>query len=97
MLPLLGFATITLSLLLIISRRLSVLTTLVLVPIVLSLVSGFSPKETGEMVLAGIKQVAPTGILLAFAVLYFGTMLDVGLFYSTRLLPPLSVSCRATR
>jgi CitMHS family citrate-Mg2+:H+ or citrate-Ca2+:H+ symporter len=32
------------------------------------------------MILVGIKQVAPTGILLMFAVLYFGTMLDVGLF-----------------
>ena len=32
------------------------------------------------MILAGIKQVAPTGILLMFAVLYFATMLDAGLF-----------------
>ena len=32
------------------------------------------------MALAGIKQVAPTGILLMFAVLYFATMLDTGLF-----------------
>jgi len=30
--------------------------------------------------LDGIKQVAPTGILLMFAVLYFATMLDAGLF-----------------
>ncbi|MFM2361292.1 MAG: hypothetical protein RLZZ316_194, partial [Bacteroidota bacterium] len=30
--------------------------------------------------LAGIKQVAPTGILLMFAVLYFSVMLDAGLF-----------------
>ena len=32
------------------------------------------------MALAGIKQVAPTGILLMFAVLYFAAMLDAGLF-----------------
>ena len=32
------------------------------------------------MMLTGIKQVAPTGILLMFAVLYFATMLDAGLF-----------------
>src|SRR5690606_36908487 len=32
------------------------------------------------MMLSGIKQVAPTGIMLVFAVLYFAVMLDAGLF-----------------
>ncbi len=32
------------------------------------------------MMLNGIKQVAPTGIMLVFAVLYFAVMLDAGLF-----------------
>lgn len=80
MLSLLGFATIALFLVLIIIKRLSVITALVLVPLVFGFLAGFGPKELGEMILAGIKQVAPTGILLMFAVLYFGTMLDVGLF-----------------
>ncbi|WP_080240474.1 CitMHS family transporter [Spirosoma rigui] len=80
MLSLLGFATIAVFLVLIITRRLSVITALVLVPVIMGFLAGFSPKEVGEMILAGIKQVAPTGILLMFAVLYFGTMLDVGLF-----------------
>ena len=71
-----GFATIALFLVLIITKRLSVITALVLVPLVMGLLAGFSPKELGEMILAGIKQVAPTGILLMFAVLYFATMLD---------------------
>jgi CitMHS family citrate-Mg2+:H+ or citrate-Ca2+:H+ symporter len=44
------------------------------------LIAGFSFSELGEMSLAGLKQVAPTGILLMFAVLYFATMLDAGLF-----------------
>ena len=80
MLSLLGFATIVIFLILIITKRLSVITALVVVPVVMGFVAGFTPKELGEMILAGIKQVAPTGILLMFAVLYFGTMLDVGLF-----------------
>ncbi|GAB4043288.1 CitMHS family transporter [Spirosoma litoris] len=80
MLSLLGFATIFIFLGLIITKRLSVITALVLVPIVMGFLAGFNPKELGEMVLAGIKQVAPTGILLMFAVLYFATMLDAGLF-----------------
>ncbi|GAB3561087.1 citrate transporter CitH [Spirosoma luteolum] len=77
---LLGFATIALFLLLIITRRLSVLTALVLVPLVMGVLAGFTPSELGDMILAGLKQVAPTGILLVFAVLYFATMLDAGLF-----------------
>ena len=80
MLSFFGFATIALFLVLIITKRLSVITALVLVPLVMGLLAGFSPKELGEMILAGIKQVAPTGILLMFAVLYFATMLDAGLF-----------------
>ncbi|WP_338876165.1 citrate:proton symporter [Spirosoma sp. SC4-14] len=80
MLALLGFATIGIFLTLIITKRLSVITALVLVPLAMGLLAGFSPKELGEMILAGIKQVAPTGILLMFAVLYFATMLDAGLF-----------------
>ncbi|AEI46935.1 citrate/H+ symporter, CitMHS family [Runella slithyformis DSM 19594] len=80
MLALLGFLTIAVFLILIMTKRVSVITALVLVPLVFGFVAGFGVKELGEMMLAGIKQVAPTGILLMFAVLYFATMLDVGLF-----------------
>jgi CitMHS family citrate-Mg2+:H+ or citrate-Ca2+:H+ symporter len=58
----------------------SVLTALVLIPIVAALLMGIPVKELGPMILDGIKQVAPTGIMLIFAVLYFAIMLDVGLF-----------------
>jgi citrate-Mg2+:H+ or citrate-Ca2+:H+ symporter, CitMHS family len=77
---LLGFATIVVFLILILTKRLSVITALVLVPVVFGLLSGLYPKELGEMMLEGIKQVAPTGIMLVFAVLYFAVMLDAGLF-----------------
>ncbi|MFN8347085.1 MAG: citrate:proton symporter [Spirosomataceae bacterium] len=80
MLALLGFAAILVFLLLIITKKMSVMTALVIIPIVFGLLAGFHPKEIGEFALAGIKQVAPTGILLMFAVLYFAAMLDVGLF-----------------
>lgn len=80
MIALLGFATIAVFLVLILTKRLSVITALVLVPVVFGLLAGFNPKELGEMMLAGIKQVAPTGIMLVFAVLYFAVMLDAGLF-----------------
>ncbi|MHA4843991.1 CitMHS family transporter [Flavitalea antarctica] len=80
MLALLGFSTIVVFLILILTKRLSVITALVLVPVLFGLLSGLDPKELGEMMLAGIKQVAPTGIMLVFAVLYFAVMLDAGLF-----------------
>ncbi|MDH4461904.1 MAG: citrate:proton symporter [Flectobacillus sp.] len=80
MLAILGFLNIVLFLVLIISKRMSVMTALVITPLIIGLLAGFSPKELGEFALVGIKQVAPTGILLTFAVLYFATMLDVGLF-----------------
>jgi CitMHS family citrate-Mg2+:H+ or citrate-Ca2+:H+ symporter len=62
------------------TRRLSVLLSLILVPIVFGLLGGFAPTELGRMMVAGIQQVAPTGILLIFAVLYFALMIDTGLF-----------------
>lgn len=80
MLAFLGFATIAVFLILIISKRVSVITALVLIPVVFGLAAGVSIKDLSEMMLNGIKQVAPTGILLFFAVLYFAVMLDVGLF-----------------
>ncbi|HSN07591.1 MAG TPA: SLC13 family permease, partial [Hanamia sp.] len=80
MLALYGFLTIVIFLVLIITKRLSVITALVLVPVMIAFIAGFNFKEVGEMSLAGIKQVAPTGILLMFAVLYFSVMLDAGLF-----------------
>ena len=80
MLSLLGFLTICIFLALILTRRLSVLLSLIIVPIAFALIGGFGPKEIGEMILAGVKVVAPTGILLIFAVLYFALMIDTGLF-----------------
>ncbi len=75
-----GFLTILIFLAAIISKRMSVITALVLIPIVAALLIGIPIKELGPMILDGIKQVAPTGIMLIFAVLYFAIMLDVGLF-----------------
>jgi citrate-Mg2+:H+ or citrate-Ca2+:H+ symporter, CitMHS family len=76
----LGFATIATFLLAVISKRLSVITALVLIPVIFGFLAGISLKDLSEMMLNGIKQVAPTGILLFFAVLYFSVMLDAGLF-----------------
>jgi CitMHS family citrate-Mg2+:H+ or citrate-Ca2+:H+ symporter len=80
MLAIYGVVTIAIFLVLIMTRRMSVITALVLVPVVIAFIAGFGYKEIGAMALTGIKQVAPTGILLMFAVLFFSVMLDAGLF-----------------
>jgi CitMHS family citrate-Mg2+:H+ or citrate-Ca2+:H+ symporter len=52
---------------------------LILVPIVFGLIAGFG-LGLGPMMLDGIKKLAPTGVMLMFAILYFGVMIDAGLF-----------------
>ncbi|MFJ8268671.1 CitMHS family transporter [Peribacillus asahii] len=79
MLALLGFLTIGIFLFLIMTNRLSVLIALVLVPVVFALIGGFG-LGIGQMMLDGVIKVAPTGIMIVFAVLYFGLMIDTGLF-----------------
>lgn len=76
---LLGFLTIGIFLILIFSKKVSVIVALVLVPIVFGLIGGFG-LDLGEMMLNGLTTVAPTGIMLVFAILFFSIMLDAGLF-----------------
>lgn len=78
-LTLLAYALIVVFMALIMTKRLSVLTALILVPIVFALLGGFGPK-VGPMMLDGVRAIAPTGVMLMFAILYFSLMIDVGLF-----------------
>ena len=79
MLAALGFATIAAFLFTIMTKRLSVLVALILIPTVAGLLAG-AGADLGKMMLDGIGRVAPVGVMIIFAVLYFGLMLDVGLF-----------------
>ena len=79
MLTLLAFLMVATFMALIMTKRLSPLTALILVPIVFGALAGFAPK-LGPMMLDGIKTLAPTGVMLMFAILYFAIMLDAGLF-----------------
>lgn len=64
---------------LLISGRLSAVATLILVPTVFALIGGFGP-DMGAMVVKGMRTIAPTGVLLIFAMLYFMIMTDAGMF-----------------
>jgi CitMHS family citrate-Mg2+:H+ or citrate-Ca2+:H+ symporter len=79
MLTWLGLAAITLLLALILFRVTSVLVALTLVPIAAGVAGGFAA-QLGSFAMDGIRGVAPTAALLAFAVVYFGVMHDAGLF-----------------
>ena len=79
MLATLGFLTIGVFLALTLWTRASVLVCLVLVPIVFALIGGFGP-DLGTFIADGLLKVAPVAIMIAFAVLYFSLMVDVGLF-----------------
>jgi CitMHS family citrate-Mg2+:H+ or citrate-Ca2+:H+ symporter len=86
MLAAFGFATIIVFLVATMTRRVSVLIALVLVPVGFALIAasaGVLPGGAaglGKMMLDGVVKVAPVGVMIIFAVLYFGMMLDLGLF-----------------
>jgi CitMHS family citrate-Mg2+:H+ or citrate-Ca2+:H+ symporter len=64
---------------LIMTKRMSVLTALILVPVAFALIAGFRA-NLGPMMLDGVKALAPTAVMLLFAILFFSVMIDVGLF-----------------
>lgn len=79
MLTLLGLLTVVGLLVLILGRVTSVPVALVLVPVAAALVGGFG-RDVGAFAMEGIRSVTPVAAMLAFAVVYFGVMNDVGLF-----------------
>lgn len=79
MLALFGFLTIGIFLYLILSKRVSVIVALILIPLIFGIFTS-DLTDLGEMILEGVSGVAPTGIMLAFAILFFGLMSKVGLF-----------------
>lgn len=79
MLSFLGYGMIVTFMALIMTKRLSPLVAMTTVPIVFALIAGFGP-DMGDMMIDGLRKVAPTAIMVMFAILYFGVMFDTGLF-----------------
>ena len=79
MLAILGFATIGVFLACVTLTRAPVIVALVLVPLATAVAGGFSG-QVGAFAVEGLRTVAPVATLIMFAVLYFGLMIDVGLF-----------------
>ena len=75
-----GFTMIILFMFLIMTKRMSAMNALILIPIIFALGLGFHDAKLGKMMFDGVKKVAPTGIMIFFAIMFFGIMIDAGLF-----------------
>ena len=76
---LIGIGIIVVVLALILSKRTSALTALIVVPIVGGLIAGFG-LETATFAVSGMKNIAPVAAMFVFAILFFGVLTDAGMF-----------------
>ncbi|MFJ4209988.1 CitMHS family transporter [Paenarthrobacter sp. NPDC089675] len=79
MLVLLGFAMIAVFMVLIMTKKLTPVLALIIVPTIFGLFAG-AGLGIGPMVMDSMKSMTSTAALLMFAIIYFGLMIDVGLF-----------------
>ncbi|WP_405740324.1 citrate:proton symporter [Streptomyces sp. NBC_01525] len=79
MLTILGFVMIATFLVLIMMKKMSPMAALVLIPVLFCVLVG-KGAHLGDYVIKGIGDLAPTAAMLMFAIIFFGVMIDVGLF-----------------
>src|ERR1700757_3238991 len=78
MLAILGLCTVLVLLAVILTKRMSPLMALILIPVIASLVGGFG-FETSKFVVDGLKSLAPVVGMFVFAILFFGVVTDAGM------------------
>lgn len=78
MLALLGLGTVIVLLAVILTKRMSPLIALILIPILASLIGGFG-FDTSKFVVDGLKSLAPVVGMFVFAILFFGVVTDAGM------------------
>jgi CitMHS family citrate-Mg2+:H+ or citrate-Ca2+:H+ symporter len=78
-LVLLGFGMVATFMVLIMTKRMTPVLALIIVPTIFGLFAG-AGLGIGDMAMEAIGGLAPTAALLMFAIIYFGLMIDVGLF-----------------
>ncbi|WP_350224904.1 CitMHS family transporter [Arthrobacter sp. efr-133-TYG-104] len=79
MLVLLGFAMIAVFMVLIMTKKMTPVLALIIIPTVFGLFAG-AGLGIGPMVMDSMKSMTSTAALLMFAIIFFGMMIDVGLF-----------------
>ena len=78
MLALLGLCTIALLLAVILTKRMSPLVALIVIPVAAALIGGFG-LDTGKFVLTGLQNLAGVVGMFVFAILFFGIVSDAGM------------------
>ncbi|WP_308817361.1 CitMHS family transporter [Pseudonocardia alni] len=79
MLAALGFMTLGTFMVLVMRKYTTAFVAIIAAPVLYAIIAGRGA-DLGDMAVEGIETVAPTGVLLLFAVLYFGVMMDAKLF-----------------
>ncbi|KWX19807.1 citrate:proton symporter [Mycolicibacterium wolinskyi] len=79
MLVILGFSMITAFMYLILTKRITPVAALIVVPTIFGLLAG-AGLGLSDMIMEALLKLAPTAALLFFAITFFGIMIDVGLF-----------------
>lgn len=82
-LAILGIVMILTFMTLIMAKKMQPVSALVLIPLLVSIISallGYSGWDMGKWMIDGVRKIAPTFMMLLFAIMYFGIMIDVGLF-----------------
>ena len=72
MVALFGLLTIIVVLAGILSKKLSPMAALIIVPIIAALLAGFSVADTGKFAVTGFKNIAPVVGMFVFAIVFFG-------------------------
>lgn len=78
MLALIGLSTIVVVLTGILTKKLSPMAALIIVPLAAALIAGFSVADTGKFAVNGVKNIAPVVGMFVFAILFFGIIKDAG-------------------
>ncbi|WP_406690778.1 citrate:proton symporter [Saccharopolyspora sp. ID03-671] len=79
MLATLGFLTLGTFMVLVMRKYATAFVAIIAAPVLFAIIAGRGA-DLGDMAMEGIETVAPTAVLLLFAVLYFGVMMDARLF-----------------
>lgn len=74
-----GVIIIILLLGMVLSKKVSALSALILVPVVVGLVAGLG-LETFSFAVKGIRTIAPVAAMFIFAIIFFGVLTDAGMF-----------------
>lgn len=79
MLAFLGLFTIVMLLVLIMSRKLSAVVALIIIPIITGLMAGFG-LELVDFITEGLREISTITVMFVFAILFFGVLMDAGTF-----------------